>query len=109
MDLYEVRISPKAQEQLEQYVDYIQHTLFNEQAAMDLWQDAMETVAKLKTAAGSLQYCKTPLLAALRYRAIPFLRHRYVMLFRLEGRAVFVDAVYHQLQNYENLFLGRDD
>ena len=43
MVLYEVIISPKALSQLEMYVDYIQYTLLNEQAAKSVWNDALET------------------------------------------------------------------
>lgn len=38
------------------------------------------------------------------YRAIHFMRHRYLMLYRIEGATVYVDAIYHQLQDYENIF-----
>ena len=33
-----------------------------------------------------------------------FLRHRYLMLCRVEGHTAYVDAIYHQLQDYENIF-----
>lgn len=33
-----------------------------------------------------------------------FLRHRYVMLYRTDGANAYVDAIYHQLQDYENTF-----
>lgn len=38
------------------------------------------------------------------YHAIHFMRHRYLMLCRIEGTTAYVDAVYHQLQDYENTF-----
>lgn len=58
MDLFEVIISPKALSQLDEYVDYIQFTLLNEQAAMNVWQDAIDTADKLETAAGSFSFCQ---------------------------------------------------
>lgn len=101
---YEVIISPKALAQLDSYIDYIQYTLFNPQAAMAVWQDAVDTAEELQKVAGSLRYCTKPVLKNLGYRPMFFLRHDYVMLFRVEESTVYVEAVYHQLQDYENSF-----
>ena len=38
------------------------------------------------------------------YHIIHFMRHRYLMLYRIEGTIAYVDAIYHQLQDYENTF-----
>lgn len=104
MDSYNVIISPKALSQLNSYIDYIQYTLLNEQAAQNVWQDALETREQLSTAAGSLKYCTHPQLKKYGYRSINFKRHRYLMLYRIDEKTVYVDAIYHQLQDYENIF-----
>ena len=104
MDLYEVIITPKALSQLENYIDYIQYTLLNDQAARSVWQDAMETRRELSLTAGSLKPCSHPRLKQLGYHSISFRRHRYIMLYRINGKSAYVDAIYHQLQDYENLF-----
>ena len=83
MDSYKVITSPKALSQLEEYIDYIQYTLLNEQAAGAVWNDAVETVNRLETVAGSLRYCDDPELKELGYRKIVFIRHSYVMLYRI--------------------------
>lgn len=104
MDLYEVIISPKALSQLDNYIDYIHYTLFNFQAARSVWQDAMKTCDTLATAAGSLKFCSHPQLKQLGYHSITFHQHKYIMLYRLNGKTAYVDAIYHQMQDYENLF-----
>ena len=104
MDSYEVIITPHALSQLNDYVSYIQYTLFNDQAAESVWQDALDTSAQLESSAGSLRFCKHPKLKELGYRQLFFLHHDYVMLYRTENLVAYVDAVYHQLQDYENLF-----
>ncbi len=104
MDSYNVIISPKALSQLNSYIDYIQYTLLNDQAALSVWQDALETRNRLSVIAGSLKYCTHPQLKEYGYRAIHFKQHRYTMLYRVEGADVYVDAIYHQLQDYENTF-----
>lgn len=104
MDSFDVRISEKALEQLESYVDYIQHTLLNEQAARLVWKDAIATRDRLSNSAGSLAFCRNHQLQELGYRLIRFSKHRYVMLYRVIGQTAFVDAIFHELQDYEHFF-----
>ena len=104
MVLYNVIISPKAYSQLEDYLAYIQYTLLNSQAAKSVWLDAKETADELTRAAGSLKLCDNPKLKEFGYRAISFKRHNYVMLYRVEGNTAYVEAIFHQRQDYENTF-----
>lgn len=104
MDSFDVIISPKALSQLNDYIDYLQYTLLNDQAARNVWRDARETRNQLSKTAGSLKLCTHPQLKKDGYRVIHFMRHRYLMLYRIEGTTVYVDAIYHQLQDYENIF-----
>ena len=104
MNSYNVIISPKALSQLNSYIDYIQYTLLNDQAARSIWQDALETRNRLAIVAGTLEYCTHPQLKQLGYRAIHFKQHRYTMLYRIDGTDTYVDGIYHQLQDYENTF-----
>ncbi len=105
MDLFNVIFSPKARGQLDDYIGYIQYVFLSEEAAKRVYDDAMETVEALSKVAASLQYCKNSELRAYGYRPIFFRRHQYVMLYRVEGKTAYVDAVYHQKQDYENYFL----
>ena len=105
MVLYDVIISPKALSQLDGYIEYIQCTLLNEEAAKAVWDDAMDTRDKLAKVAGSLKLCDNKKFQDLGYHRINFLRHRYLMLYRVEGSTAYVEAIYHQLQDYENTFL----
>lgn len=109
MDSFDVIITPKALSQLNSYIDYLQYTLLNDQAARNVWQDAIETRDHLSKVAGSLKTCANPQLRKNGYRIINFLRHRYLMLYRIENQTVYVDAIYHQLQDYENTFAEESD
>ncbi len=104
MDLYNVIIAPYAWKQLDNFISYIQYTLLNEQAAKSLYKDALETLEELKTVAASLQYCRNPVLKSRGYRMINFRHHRYLMLYLVNGSNVYVEAIYHQQQDYENIF-----
>ena len=101
---FNVIISPKALLQISEYVDYIQYTLLNTQAAKSVWADALDTTTRLESIAGSMEPCKHPKLKEHGYYAILFSAHRYVMLYRIEDKTVYVDAVYHELQDYQNTF-----
>lgn len=51
MDSFDVIISPKALSQLNDYIDYLQYTQLNDQAAYNVWQDALETRDQLSKVA----------------------------------------------------------
>ena len=104
MDTYKVVMSPRAAELLQKSLDYIRDVLLAPLAAQAVWEDALETVRELKTVAGALRLCSDARLRSLGYHAARFRRHDYVMLYRIEGRTVFIDAVYHLRQDYERLF-----
>ncbi|MCD8115731.1 MAG: type II toxin-antitoxin system RelE/ParE family toxin [Oscillospiraceae bacterium] len=106
MDSFEVVFTFKARTQLQNCVSYISHTLLNDIAAKSVYQDAMETVAQLSSVAGSLPYCRHPKLRDFGYRIIGFKRHQYVMLYRIDGKTAIIDGIYHQKQDYENIFAG---
>ncbi len=100
----DVIISKNAQQQLEDCVLYVLLEKGNPQAAKSLTQDAMKTMHTLMTIADSLGYCADKTLKSLGYKKILFHKHDYLFLFRIENHIAYIDAVYHQLQDYENLF-----
>lgn len=105
MDLYDVIISPNALSQLDSYIGYIQYTLLNSQAAYNVWLDAMETRDRLTSTAGSLKPCSHPPAEAARISLCHLSPAQiYHVLYRLDGKTAYVEAIYHQLQDYENLF-----
>ena len=83
---------------------YTVETLGNRQAAKAILADARETKNRLSMAADSLKICDHPILAKHRYRKIKFAKHKFVMLYRIEGDTVIVDGMFHELQDYEGIF-----
>ena len=49
-----------------------------------------------------LKICDNPHLQSFGYRRINFQQHRYFMLYRIENAVVYVDDIFHELQDYEN-------
>lgn len=72
------------------------------QAAQNVLNDYDATIESLKHVAGSLKLCDNPRLRQLEYHRINFLNHRYFMMYRIIDNVVFVDNIFHELQDYEN-------
>ena len=99
---YKVVVTTDAEEDLERYIRYLLVVKRNEQAAKNVLDDFEATVKSLESVAGSLKHCENPRLRNLGYRRINFLSHRYFMMYRIVENTVFVDNIFHELQDYEN-------
>ncbi len=99
---YKVIVTCDAENDLDRYVRYLLFEKRSEQAAGNLLDDFEETVRILSGVAGSLKPCDNPRLKEQGYKRISYQRHRYFMLFRVEGKNAVVDALFHELQDYEN-------
>lgn len=99
---YKVVVTAEAEIDLEQYIEYLLVVKRSEQAAKNVLEDFEVTIDNLKKVADSLKLCDNPRLKELGYRRINFLSHRYFILYRIVGNVVFVDNIFHELQDYEN-------
>lgn len=99
---YRIVITEDAENDLDMYVRYLLFEKRNEQAAANLLDDFEEVKEILSHAAGSFKECENPRLKKLGYRRINFRMHRYFLLYRIIDDIVFVDNVFHELQDYEN-------
>ena len=99
---YKVVVTQDAEEDLERFIKYLIIEKESMQAAENVLNDYDATIESLKHVAGSLKLCDHPRLRQLEYRRINFLNHRYFMLYRVVDNKVFVDNVFHVLQDYEN-------
>lgn len=99
---YKVVTTKDAEEDLERFIQYLMIEKESRQAAENVLNDYDATIECLKHVAGSLKLCEHPRLRQLGYRRINFLNHRYFMLYRIVDQVVFVDNIFHELQDYEN-------
>ena len=99
---YNVVVTKDAEEDLERFIQYLIFDKKSMQAAENVLNDFEATIESLKHVAGSLKLCDNPRLRQLKYRRINFLNHRYFMLYRIEEKVVFIDNIFHELQDYEN-------
>ncbi|HBI62907.1 MAG TPA: type II toxin-antitoxin system RelE/ParE family toxin [Lachnospiraceae bacterium] len=99
---FKVVLSRQAQIDFRNITHYLLYDLRNEQAAISVTNDMEHTIEQLSYMAGGLKLCDDPRLRDLGYRTIHFKRHNYFMLYRIQDDTVYVDAIYHDLQNYED-------
>lgn len=99
---YKVVVTRDAEEDLERFIKYLLIEKKSIQAAENVLNDYDATIVSLKHVAGSLKLCDNPRLRQFEYRRINFLNHRYFMLYRIEENVVFVDNIFHELQDYES-------
>lgn len=100
--VYNVVVTADAEDDLNRYIKYLLFEKGSDQAARNVLNDFEATIESLKIVAGSLKLCDNPRLRQLGYHRINFHSHRYFMLYRIEGELVFVDSIFHELQDYEN-------
>lgn len=90
------------EEDLNQYIRYLLTVKKSDQVAKNVLDDFEAVIQNLKSVAGSLKLCDNPRLKKLGYRRINFLSHRYFMMYRIVKDTVFIDSIFHELQDYEN-------
>ncbi|MGN0169987.1 MAG: type II toxin-antitoxin system RelE/ParE family toxin [Lachnospiraceae bacterium] len=98
---YKVVVTQEAEHDLEQYVQYLLFVKKNVQAAGNLLSDFETTKNRLSSVAGNLKLCDNPRLREAGYHRINFGSHKYFLLYHVEGEIVYIDAVFHELQDYE--------
>lgn len=99
---YKVVVTNNAKDDMRRYIEYLLYEKKNQQAAANLIDDFEYTIDILAEVAGSLKLCDNNKLRELGYRRIGFKFHRYFMLYRLEDKVVYVDDIFHELQDFEN-------
>ncbi|MGN0402352.1 MAG: type II toxin-antitoxin system RelE/ParE family toxin [Acetatifactor sp.] len=99
---YKIVVTKDAEEDLDKFVKYLIFEKANTQAAQYVLDDYDATIECLKHVAGSLKLCDNPKLRKFEYRRINFLNHRYFMMYRIVDNKVFIDNIFHELQDYEN-------
>ena len=99
---YKIVVTCDAENNLDRFIHYLLFEKKSQQAAKNVLDDFEATKESLKYVAGSLKLCDNPKLRQLGYRRINFLNHRYFMMYRIEDDVVYIDNIFHELQDYES-------
>ncbi|MDE6942984.1 MAG: type II toxin-antitoxin system RelE/ParE family toxin [Lachnospiraceae bacterium] len=100
---YDIVLSVQAQTHFREIINYLIYELQNQQAAISVADDFDETIARLSHVAGSLKLCDDSVLRAKGYRTIRFRKHKYLMVYTVDGDRAYVEGIYHDLQDYEGI------
>lgn len=100
---YKIVITPDAEQDLDGFVKYLLFEKKSRKAARNILDDFEATKNSLLQVAESLKLCENPKLKKHGYRRINFLSHRYFMLYRVVDNIIFIDNIFHELQDYEKL------
>ncbi|MBO6299936.1 MAG: type II toxin-antitoxin system RelE/ParE family toxin [Lachnospiraceae bacterium] len=102
MRAFQVVVTDDAKADFLRYRNYLIYVKKNSQAARNLLNDYIETRKKLEMVAESLKEPDSESLLSRGLKRINFMRHNYFLLYKVEGKRVFVTNMFHDLENYEN-------
>lgn len=102
MKKYRVIVSNGTKQQLRRSLRYLRDHAKSQQAVKAVYNDYVEVRKTLQNIGGSLRLCEDEELAALGYHRINFKSHNYFLLYRVEGGNVYVDYMFHGLEDYKN-------
>lgn len=103
--VYDVVISPEAEDDLDRAIRYLAIELGNPQAASALADKVEACLCNLATMPERFSLCKDAVLRAHGYRRVPI--GNYVIVYRIDeaARRVLIVHFYHTLQDYEKALL----
>lgn len=100
---YNVILTDFAESQLDSIIRYVAVDLCNKSAANEILSDVEEAIAQLSFSADVYAPCTEPELKEHNYIRFHLRRHRYIMLYRIIRNYVFIERIYHELQDYQHL------
>jgi len=104
MACYRVELTDRALTHFRGHIDYIVNELRNPDAALRLWNALGRAIDALADHPETAPLCVDQALCGFGYRKKRIDGTRYLCICRVEGDAVWIDGIYHELQDYENLF-----
>jgi len=97
-----VVLTSQAKAHFREIIHYLRYELESQQTATNVTNDFEETIDQLSMIAGSLKLYDDEVLRAKGYRTIHFKQHKYLMVYSVHNDTVYVEGIYHDMQDYEN-------
>ncbi len=102
MKKYNVTITPNVYDKLNQYLSYLLFVIKSKQAFDAVKKDFKETIEELSRVALSLQDPPEIELRKRNLKRIHFRRHKYILLYWLDGDEAVVVYIFHESEDYLN-------
>ena len=99
-----VNLTHRAEAHFRGHIGYIVDVLRNPDAAWDSKEALDRAIDELSTHPETAPLFVDPALRAFGYRKKMILGTRYLCVCRIDGTAVWIEGIYHELQDYEKLF-----
>ena len=97
---YNLIISQRAEEMLDEIVNYLIQHLKSRQAALRLLKDLEQVYCRLKENPYQFPICKEDYLTKKEYRVVPLKNINYILIFKVLNDTVCVLGIFHQLEQY---------
>lgn len=97
---YNVIITEKSQEQLDNIISYCVNVLRNKQAAKSILSDVEQAYCRLEQFANVFPLCQDEYLNFKEYRKINLLKHDYVIIYKIVDKNVIILGIFHMLEDY---------
>lgn len=99
---YRLNITDRAEELLDQLVNYILFKFKNEPAAIQLLDGMEQLYDRLEDNPYQFADCRDSFLKSKGYKEAVVKNMDYILIFRIDGDVVYVLGVFHQLENYKD-------
>ncbi len=101
---YKINLTDPALEDLNDISYYLSNVKKNPIAAQNFLADFEETKRFLECAAEAVKICENISVKGKIFRRTRFRNHKYYLIYRVEGKNVIIDAIFHELQEFEGYF-----
>ncbi len=99
---YKLIVTERAEELLDGLIRYLLYQIKNEQAAIHLLDSVEQVYSRLEENPFQFPQCRDSYLSQLGYREAVFLNMKYLIIFRIEEKNVYIIGVFHELEQYRN-------
>ena len=99
---YRLHITDRAEELLDQSVNYILFKFKNEPAAKHLLDGIEQLYDRLEDNPYQFADCRDSFLKSKGYKVAAVKDMDYILIFRIDNDVVYVLGIFHQLENYKD-------
>ena len=98
--VYKIKVTDRAEKQIENAIQYLAVNLKSIQAAKNLMEDINQAFALLEAFEASFSFCEDSYLASKGYRKYALKKHDYLIIYRVEENTVYLVGFFPVLENY---------
>lgn len=102
--IYNLIITKRAEELLENIIGYLLNSLHNKSAAIHLLDSIEKIYGRIENNPYEFPYSQDDYLQFKKYRVAVVSDMNYLVIYKIEKMNVYILGVFHNLENYKNQF-----